>query len=171
MPLQPLVGHTALRARLETQIAAGSLPASLLLQGPPGIGKQQLALWIARRLICPQPDSPCGSCQHCRYAMDGVHPDIRWFFPQQRAKGGSDIALDDVARDCAEAVAERASANGIYPRPDGSNGLFLYHSRLLAYEAVRTPAMARRKVFVIGDAERMVRADAGKDRHAAFRSG
>lgn len=156
MPMHPLVGHTALRARLETQIVRGTLPASLLLQGPPGIGKQQLALWIARRLICIQPDSPCGSCQQCRYALDGVHPDIRWLFPQPRTKRGPDPALEDVASECADAVAERVSAHGLYARPDGSNGLFLYHSRLLAHEAVRTPAMAARKVFVIGDAERMV---------------
>lgn len=156
MPLQPLVGHSALRARFESQIARGALPASLLIQGPPGIGKQQLALWIARRLICPQPDAPCGTCQHCRYALDGVHPDIRWLFPQPRMKNGSDPALDDVRRDCAEAIAERVSAHGLYPRPDGSNGLYVYHTRLLAHEAVRTPAMAARKVFVIGDAERMV---------------
>ena len=47
-------------------------------------------------------------------------------------------------------------ANGLYERPDGSMGIYVYVTRLLVQLARKSPAMARRKVFVIGDAERMV---------------
>ncbi|MFI5232243.1 MAG: hypothetical protein ACHQSE_06995, partial [Gemmatimonadales bacterium] len=84
------------------------------------------------------------------------HPDLRWYFPRPRLKDSSDVALEEVARDYAEAVAERSAAHGLYARADGSQAIYVYVARLIVQQAVSTPAMARRKVFVVGDAERMV---------------
>ena len=156
MPFLPLIGHDALRMRLDGQVARGALPASLLLTGAPGIGKQRLALWLGQRLLCESEGAPCGVCQHCNYALQGAHPDLRWYFPRPRIKDSSDIALEDVARDYAEAIAERSAAHGLYARGDGSQGIYVYTARLIVQQAVSTPAMARRKVFIVGDAERMV---------------
>lgn len=156
MPLFPLTGHEALRARLDQQVARGSLPSSLLLHGPSGVGKQQLALWLGRRMLCTGAAPPCGECQHCRYALGGVHPDLRWYFPQPRLKEAGDISLEEVAHGAADAIAERIAARGLYARADGSHGIFVHVSRLIVQQAVITPAMASRKVFVVGDAERMV---------------
>jgi DNA polymerase-3 subunit delta' len=83
-----------------------------------------------------------------------VHPDLRWYFPRPRLKDSD--ALEDVARDAADAIAERVDAHGLYARPDGSHGIFVYVARLVVQQAGTTPAMASRKVFVVGDAERMV---------------
>jgi DNA polymerase-3 subunit delta' len=156
MPFLPLIGHQALCQRLDEQLSRGALPASLLLQGPPGIGKQRLALWLGQRLLCEAETAPCGVCQHCTYALQGVHPDLRWYFPRPRLKDSTDIALEEVARDYAEAISDRAAAHGLYARPDGSQGIYVYVARLIVHQAVSTPAMARRKVFIVGDAERMV---------------
>jgi DNA polymerase-3 subunit delta' len=156
MPFLPLIGHDALRERLGDQIARGALRASLLFTGASGVGKQRLALWLGQRLLCEAADAPCGHCQHCTYALQGAHPDLRWYFPRPRLKDSSDVALEDVARDYAEAIAERSAAHGLYARADGSQGIFVYTARLIVQQAVSTPAMARRKVFVVGDAERMV---------------
>ena len=155
MPLIPLYGHETLRQRLAEQADRGALPASLLLQGPAGVGKQRLALWLGQRLLCEADDRPCGQCQQCRYASELQHPDLRWFFPRPRLKGGSDVGLEEVQEEYDGAVKERVDAGGLYPRPDGSAGMYLYVTRLLVHMASRSPAMARRKVFVIGDAERM----------------
>ncbi|MFI5245105.1 MAG: hypothetical protein ACHQQR_07770, partial [Gemmatimonadales bacterium] len=168
MPFLPLIGHDALRERLGEQVARGALPASLLLQGAPGIGKQRLALWLGQRLLCESAGAPCGVCQHCSYALRGVHPDLRWYFPRPRLKDSSDIALEEVERDYAEAIAERAAAHGLYARPDGSQGIYVYAARLIVQQAVRTPAMARRKVFVVGDAERMVPQSSSQEAANAF---
>jgi DNA polymerase III subunit delta' len=168
MPFLPLIGHDALRDRLGDQVARGALPASLLLQGPPGIGKQRLALWLGQRLLCEADNAPCGVCQHCKYVLQGVHPDLRWYFPRPRLKDSSDVALEDVARDYAEAVSERAEAHGLYTRADGSQGIYVYTARLIVQQAVSTPAMARRKVFVVGDAERMVPQTSSQEAANAF---
>ena len=52
MPLPPLYGHEGIRNRLVGALASGRLPQSLLFEGPPGIGKQRLALWLGQALVC-----------------------------------------------------------------------------------------------------------------------
>ncbi|MCR4339517.1 MAG: hypothetical protein NUW01_06485 [Gemmatimonadaceae bacterium] len=155
MPLIPLYGHSLLRKRLARSAAAGRLPSSLLLHGPAGIGKQRLALWLAQLLLCSGEDRPCGKCQHCRYMRELQHPDLHWFFPRPRLKD-SDPDPDDVRDDYREAVAERVEDNGLYAAPSGSEGIFIAAVRSLTRDALLSPALAARKVFVIGDAERMV---------------
>ena len=155
MPLLPLHGHESVRRRLADAASRGALPASLLLEGPRGIGKQRLALWLAQYLLCAADNKPCGSCQHCRFVLQLTHPDLHWFFPRPRLKD-SDASLDEVKEDYAEARAERAGAAGLYSSPSGSDGLFIATTRLLVQQAGMSPALAARKVFVIGDAERMV---------------
>ncbi|MEQ1689717.1 MAG: hypothetical protein ABMA00_00410 [Gemmatimonas sp.] len=159
MSLRPLFGHQALRQRLSAAWHAGRLPASLLFVGRRGVGKQRLALWLGQLLICDrasaeQLDEPCGSCQHCRYADRGQHPDLHWFFPRPRLNDNA--SSDDVKADIGEAIAERMSADGLWPPSLGSDGIHILTSRTLVQQASVRPAMAARTVFVIGDAERMV---------------
>ena len=168
MPLPPLIGHHALRTRLDELVRRGSLASSLLFTGPAGIGKQRLALWLAQRLLCAESASPCGACQHCRYIAAGAHPDLLWIFPHPRMKDGTDAALDDVQREYAEAVAERIEGGGLYPRPVGSAGIYLYAARMLVQRATLTPSMAKRKVFIVGEAERMVPQAASQEAANAF---
>ncbi|MDA1081550.1 MAG: hypothetical protein O2973_07705 [Gemmatimonadetes bacterium] len=167
MPFTPLIGHLALRARLSEQIHRGTLASSILFTGPAGIGKQRLALWLAQHLLCEEASAPCGACQHCRYATEGTHPDVVWVFPRPNLKD-SDSAPEDVAADYAEAIADRVAAGGVYERPDGSAGIFRYVTRLLVQHASRTPALGRRKVIVVGEAERMVPQAANQEAANAF---
>jgi DNA polymerase-3 subunit delta' len=151
----PLFGHLDLRERLLDSARRGALPASLLLHGPRGVGKQRLALWLGQALLCGGAGAPCGSCQHCRYALELCHPDLHWFFPRPRLKEG-DASTDEVRGDYADAIAERAGTHGLYAPPSGSEAIYVAVVRAIVQLAAVAPAMARRKVFVIGDAERMV---------------
>lgn len=156
MPLLPLVGHATLRRRLRERAAHDALPASLLIHGPRGIGKQQLALWLARLLLCgAHGERPCGDCASCRAAARLEHPDLHWVFPRPRL-GDGDASPDDVLGDLRAAAAERLSAGGMYAAPAGTEAIYVATVRALLREAGRTPAMSARKVFVLGDAERMV---------------
>jgi DNA polymerase III subunit delta' len=155
VPIVELYGHEQLRERLAESISAGTLPASLLFQGPRGVGKQRLALWLAQRLLCTEADSPCGACKTCRYVAELTHPDLHWIFPRPRLKD-SDPDLEQVRDDYAEATVERAAANGLYAAPSGTEGIYVATVRSLVQRAVISPAMGKRKIFIIGDAERMV---------------
>jgi len=156
MTIVPLFGHADLRARISTAQSRGALPAALLLQGTRGIGKQRLALWIAQLLLCDTPGAePCGICRNCKFASVLKHPDVHWYFPRPRPKD-SDPSPEDVEMDYAEAVAERAEASGLYAAPSGSDGIFVASVRSIVQQATKSPAIAKRKIFIIGDAERMV---------------
>jgi DNA polymerase-3 subunit delta' len=134
----------------------GSLPASLLLHGPRGVGKQRLALWLAQFLICTGTGArPCGSCQHCRLAEQFAHPDIHWYFPRPRLKD-ADASAESILEDYAEAAAERRDRFGLYRAPGGDEGIYVATVRVLVRSAGISPALARHKVYVVGDAERMV---------------
>jgi DNA polymerase III subunit delta' len=155
LPFIPLYGHEELRARLLDRVRDGTLPQSLLLHGPAGVGKQRLALWLGQALICGTPLVPCGTCQQCRYAAELQHPDLTWIFPRPRLKD-SDTDLDDIKYDLASAVKSRVDVNGLYSAPPASEGIYVGVVRFLVRQAALTPAMSSRKVFVVGDADRMV---------------
>ena len=156
MPILPLIGHEALRERFRSAMARGALPSSLLLHGPRGVGKQRLALWLGASLLCTGPgERPCGTCASCRYCGDLTHPDLHWVFPRPRPKE-SESSVDDVKEDLADARAERAAEDGLYGSPSGTEGIFISTVRAIVQIAGISPALGRRKVFVVGDAERMV---------------
>ncbi|MDE3217648.1 MAG: hypothetical protein KGO03_14665 [Gemmatimonadota bacterium] len=168
MPLIPVYGHATLRARFASAIERGALPGSLLLHGPAGVGKQRLALWLGQRLLCTGAGSrPCGECQNCRFALAGTHPDLHWIFPRPRPKD-SDPSVADVEADYADAVAERMAASGLYAPPSGAEGIFVATVRAVVHAAALAPAVAHRKVFVIGDAERMVSQEGADQAANAF---
>jgi DNA polymerase-3 subunit delta' len=168
MPIVPLVGHSEPRQRIAAARTRGSLPATLLLQGPRGVGKQRLALWIAELLMCEAHGAaPCGACQGCRFTADVRHPDVHWFFPRPRLKD-SDPALEDVRADYADAIAERSADSGLYEAPSGSDGIYVAVVRAIVQLAAKTPALGKRKVFIIGDAERMVPQEGSEQAANAF---
>lgn len=167
MPLIPIYGHEELRERLLPRIVAGTLPQSLLLHGPAGVGKQRLGLWIAQALICTSDGPPCGACRECRYSLDLTHPDLTWVFPRPRPKG-SDSDPEDIAEDLAEARAKRAQNHGLYAAPSGSEGVYVATVRFLVRQASKTPALAKRKVFVVGDADRMAQQEGAEVAANAF---
>ena len=167
MPIVDLYGHEELRARLTHGVATNSLPASLLFHGPRGVGKQRLALWLAQLLLCENDPAPCGECRNCQYSRNLTHPDLHWYFPQPRPKD-SDPSLADVRDDYRDAILERANAHGLYAPPSGSEGIYVATVRAIVQEASLSPAMARRKVFIIGDAERMVSQEGADQAANAF---
>lgn len=167
MPLLPIHGHDTLRARFDDAIRRDALPGSLLLHGPAGVGKQRLALWLGQRLLCTgTPPQPCGSCQHCRYALAGTHPDIHWFFPRPRPKD-SDASPARIADDFREATGDRVKT-GVYAPPAPEEGIYVSTVRAMVQSAALAPALAARKIYILGEAERMVLREGSEDAAGAF---
>src|ERR1051325_6210615 len=86
MPIPPLYGHEGTRNRLVGALASGRLPQALLFEGPRGVGKQRLALWLAQALVCERAGEQagdtagdkaregCGECQQCKLVLTLSHP-------------------------------------------------------------------------------------------------
>ena len=156
VPFVPLFGHDALRRRLTESASKSALPASLLIEGRRGIGKQRLAIWLGQLLLCTgDAPHPCGKCASCRYSAELVHPDLRWFFPRPRSTT-TDPNAQEVLEDQAEAVRARVADYGLYAPPSGSDAIFVATVRALVQFAAYSPSVAKRKVIIVGDAERMV---------------
>lgn len=162
MPIPPLYGHEGIRDRLVGAIASGRLPQALLFEGPQGVGKQRLALWLAQALVCEgeqrgSAPGACGECQQCRLVLALSHPDVHWFVPLEFAKRGADA--DRQVDLTEEALAEEMAARRARPLYEPPTGLAIHGIaavRLLLRRLALKPALARRKVFVIGDVERLV---------------
>jgi len=82
--------------RLQERRAQGRLPHGLLITGPAGIGKGELARSLAQALLCESPDArgmACGSCHGCRLFLAGNHPDYQQLAPEEE---GKPIKVDQV---------------------------------------------------------------------------
>lgn len=165
-------GHDDVRRDLAAAAARGDLPGSLLVYGPRGVGRQTLARWLARLLVCERagPEGPCDDCRSCRLALDLQHPDIHWFFPLPRPKAASNPEkLADALEEARfEALAERRADPLYRPPPDEVAGLYLAQVRTIRRLGARRPAMAARQVFIVGDAELLTPQEASEEAANAF---
>jgi DNA polymerase III subunit delta' len=84
---------------------------AILLAGPPGNLKGELAYAFAASLLCESPistGSACGKCIACNWFAQGNHPDFRWLRPEaaeelaetvkdgKDGKGSKEITIDQV---------------------------------------------------------------------------
>lgn len=159
-----LVGHQEARQRLARSVRSDRLPQVLVVVGPAGVGKQRLALWLAQQLLCEQPGAePCGRCRSCRQVEGLVHPDVHWFVPIARPKAtDADKQVEEAAEALAQAMEDRR-ARSLYVAPDGMASHGMASVRLLRRRAALTPVSGKRKVFILGDADRLVPQEASPD--------
>jgi DNA polymerase III subunit delta' len=157
MPLHPLFGHHSAKDQVLRAIRENRLPQMILLTGPQGVGKQRFGLWVAQALLCEgRAERPCGECRPCAQVLGLTHPDLHWFMPVLRPKASEpDKQVEELADAMGEVIEERRK-NPLYQPQEGLAGHFVATSRLLQRRAALTPAQAKRKVFLIGEAERLV---------------
>jgi DNA polymerase-3 subunit delta' len=122
------------------------------------VGKQRLALWVAQGLLCERGSSePCNDCQACRMVTSLTHPDLHWVIPLELSKKGADA--DKQVELVQAALAEEMAARRERPLYGPTSGMAVHSVaavRLVLRQAALTPAMARRKVFIVGEAERLI---------------
>ena len=158
MQMPPIAGHEALRARFLEAITAAKLPQTLLFEGPRGVGKQRVALWLGQALLCegsPAP-APCGRCEGCRMVGSLSHPDLHWFVPVELSKKGADAdkQIELVEEALGEVMAARRE-DPFYEAPGGLAAHGMASARLLLRQLSLRPARGSRAVFILGDAERL----------------
>lgn len=129
MRLGDITGHGPIRHLIARAVSRDSLPPSLMLVGPEGVGKRSVALALAAFVNCevgvrgdeavPASDG-CGECGSCRRVARGSHVDVITIAPGDTGS----IKVDSI----------RSVVNQVAYRP---------------FEG-------RRRVVVIDDAERLV---------------
>jgi len=164
MPLHPLTGHTQARQRLAQAVRTGRLPKVMVISGAAGVGKQRLALWLAQLVMCEENGSePCGRCRPCRLIENLAHPDLHWLVPIPRPKAADpDKAVDEAAQAIAEVMEERRH-RPLYGPPDGMASHSMASVRLLQRRAALTSVEGGRRIFILGDADRLVTQEASQE--------
>lgn len=157
MTLHPHWGHAELLSTLARARIQGSLPSTLLIHGPKGVGKQHLGLWLGRLLLCtnPGPEGPCEACVSCRLAGKLEHPDLHWYFPLPRPPSASTPErLERALEEARGEVLEEVRRQPLRPAVIGeSRSIYLATARSLRKKAQRRPSLGDRQVFLIADAE------------------
>lgn len=65
------------------------IPQALLISGPKGVGKYELARHFSKSILCVQPTSEfkaCGQCQSCQLFSANTHPDFSVIAPEESGK-------------------------------------------------------------------------------------
>jgi DNA polymerase-3 subunit delta' len=172
MSLPPVYGHADVRQKLRSALSAGNLPQSLLIHGPAGVGKERLGLWLAQLTVCENPRADgeaCGECLSCRMVLRLEHPDVHWFFPLPRPDASSPEKLREKLEEARYAELEARRSDPFHvPAYDKAPAYFMGMVQNLQRHASVRPAMGRRKVFVVGDAEAMVPQESSPEAANAF---
>ncbi|MGE5235289.1 MAG: hypothetical protein ACM3O7_02930 [Acidobacteriota bacterium] len=88
-------GVGRLATRIAELAAADALPATLLLVGSPGLGREALAVEAAAALVCRESGRPGCDCGSCDRVRRGMHPDVEVI---DVLPGKSEILIDEQIR-------------------------------------------------------------------------
>jgi DNA polymerase-3 subunit delta' len=98
VPWELVIGQDRVTDVLGRALASGRVAQAYLFHGPEGTGKRAAALAFAQALQCERrghaapPDHACGRCLPCTKVARGLHPDVRFFFPQPL-----DVAVEELS--------------------------------------------------------------------------
>lgn len=135
-----------------------------MVTGPAGIGKQRFALWLAQLALCQEGGpEPCGACRSCRQVLELSHPDLHWFVPIARPKSGEPEKQIEEAGDLLIDAMGARRENPLYDAPDGMALHPLASVKLLLRKAALTPVLGGKKIFVLGEAHRLVPQEASQE--------
>lgn len=171
MSAGPLLDQSRARSLLEQALRSGHLADAWLFVGPPGVGKEEAALALARALVCaaapaagpdlfaPLPveggatDRPrlggCGACESCLRIDRYAHPDVIVRLPLPRPKEGGPA-------DPSEALAYKAQNPYRDPPLSGGNlAIGIEDVRAVRRGLGYPPVEAEARVIVFREAERM----------------
>lgn len=77
------LGHENIRRMLKVALEQNRLSHGYLFDGPKGIGKTSMAIWMAAHLFCEAENKPCGVCPGCVKLETDNHPDIMILKPEE----------------------------------------------------------------------------------------
>lgn len=102
MSFTQIIGQNRPKEILARALQTGRIPHAYLFTGPAGVGKEALAIEMAKALLCSGTgDKPCDQCSACRRASRFGHPDLLYLFPMPKTASVEEErrVLDSLVRD------------------------------------------------------------------------
>ncbi|MBL0060139.1 MAG: hypothetical protein IPP40_01225 [bacterium] len=167
------LGHEDARTRLAATIASERTAHAYLISGPEGIGKSAVAVEFARLLLCDQPtEKPCGVCPQCAALRTLHHPDLHFVAPSGSPKDSDTPGSETFSKELSKLreklasdpyvsadLAELSTSESKAARRKSATGskIRVADSRELLHDAYRKPYQAKRAVYILLNADNMVR--------------
>ena len=107
MGFEQLLGNRRLKENLSASLKNNHISHFYLISGPVGSGRHTLAKLLAAAILCKSGNRPCMSCNACRKAMEGSHPDF--------------ITVDDPEKKTVPVDLIRQARADIYVQPNESD--------------------------------------------------
>jgi len=107
-----VIGQQRVKSLLKQILSSGRIPGAFLFDGPEGVGKDAMAIELAKTLNCERDKAePCNECSSCKQANALQHPNIRLVFPLPRGDNETkeDGPLDKLDEKTMEKIREEIS--------------------------------------------------------------
>jgi DNA polymerase III subunit delta' len=104
---EELCGHLEALNILEKSLINRSFSTTVLISGPPRVGKTSLAYILSAALECEKPTPwACGVCSPCRKIKRNLFPDLRFISLEESDKGKlkSQILVDQVRKQVLDVI-------------------------------------------------------------------
>jgi DNA polymerase-3 subunit delta' len=95
--------------------------------------------------------------------LELTHPDLHWFIPIPRPKASESDKQIEEAKEMIGELIETRRSNPLYTRPDGLAAHGVASARLLLRSASLSAVLEGFRVFIIGDADRLVPQEANQE--------
>ncbi|MBL7994703.1 hypothetical protein JNM05_04975 [bacterium] len=93
--LSKVIGQESAKRQLLAAFNHQRLAHAYLLAGEEGLGAEELAIEMAKFIMCARPDKtnsePCQACSNCRKISAFQHPDVHYYFPVLKSTDNSEI--------------------------------------------------------------------------------
>src|SRR4051812_25268466 len=89
-----VVGQKKITERLSSSYKNGRIGHAYMFDGERGTGKEAIALFFAKLLLCASPENfvPCETCNSCRRVTSSNHPNVTLIRPD-----GQDIKKEQMS--------------------------------------------------------------------------
>src|SRR6185436_18086749 len=146
-----VIGHRKLVALLARAVHHGSLPPSLILAGPSGVGKRLLAIATAQALNCPNVERRTSNVERGTSNVECRTSNV------ERRTSPEEVVLDA----CGTCATCTRIARGVHPdvlivEPGDSGAIKVEQVRDLIERAAYRPFEGRLRVVLIDEADALV---------------
>ncbi len=174
MSWETILGQEKQKEVLRRAIRLGRLPNAYLFIGPEGVGKEAVALEVAKVLNCDSPDAlsnaeACGVCESCQKFADLTHPNLELVFPvegvllENISESSSKREKQEEAFEKLKQLYDEKRRNPYFTmQMDKAMGILTKQIELLIDKSVFKPSGEKKRVFIISQAERMNQESANK---------
>ena len=157
-----VLGQPRVKRLLQSALRAGRIPHAYLFTGSEGVGKDAMALELARVLHCERGgEEACGECASCGRIAALQHPDVHLIVPLPVGKGeqSEDSPTARLTEHDLRAVQEelRRKAENPYRRISIARATIIKINsiREIRRETAMSTFDGRKRVFIISQADRM----------------